>query len=201
MVIFTPLKSFFYYGFGQWFECLKGLLGRLWVGTVIIKHYSILKGKSCLQFWGGDAVSKEIHFVTGFSKMMVLCALRWFPFSCETRLEWTPANIYITETKTQLHTVAPVETKPSTAPANPNHNAQNPHRALSAALSGPDCAALRRTVWFCCRVWLFDCTSYSDRKEIMLFSAPESMPALYHVQYLGGSDCEFAELLQNRNKP
>jgi hypothetical protein len=56
VVILTPSKSFFYYGFGgpnvkakMVFECLKGILWHLWVRTLIIKHYSILTWRSCLQ--------------------------------------------------------------------------------------------------------------------------------------------------------
>jgi hypothetical protein len=52
----------------------------------------------------------------------------------------------------------------------------SPHRALSGALSGPDSAALRRTVWSCRRVLLFDCGSYSNKKENRLLSLPEYVP-------------------------
>jgi len=55
-------------------------------------------------------------------------------------------------------------------------NTPPPNRPLSGDLSGPDSAALRTTVWFCRRVWLFDYGSYSNRKERSVFSVPESMP-------------------------
>lgn len=48
----------------------------------------------------------------------------------------------------------------------------HPHRALSGAISGPDSAALRRTMWFCRRVWPFDCGSCWNRKENSFFSVP-----------------------------
>ncbi len=50
------------------------------------------------------------------------------------------------------------------------------HLALSGALSGPDNVGLWRTVWFCCRVWLFDRGSYLNRKEIIIVSTLECMP-------------------------
>jgi hypothetical protein len=57
-------------------------------------------------------------------------------------------------------------------------DAKYTHRALSGALSGPDSAALRRTLSFCCRVWLFDYGNYSNTKKSSLFSFPKSMPAI-----------------------
>jgi len=54
-----------------------------------------------------------------------------------------------------------------------------PHLALSGALSGPDSAALRRTVWFCCRVWLFDYERYSNKKKyIYILFSPQSVPVV-----------------------
>jgi hypothetical protein len=48
----------------------------------------------------------------------------------------------------------------------------NTNQGLSGALSGPDSSVLRRrTVWFCRRVWLLDCRSYSNKKE-SIFSVP-----------------------------
>jgi hypothetical protein len=66
------------------------------------------------------------------------------------------------------------------------------HLALSGALSGPDNAGLWRTVWFCCRVWLFDCGSYLNRKEFIIVSTLECMPMDITIVYsLEGSDFEF----------
>jgi hypothetical protein len=53
-----------------------------------------------------------------------------------------------------------------------------PHRALSGALAGPDSAALRLTMWFCRRVWLFGCGSYLNRKEMKHFITCELMPVV-----------------------
>ncbi len=49
-----------------------------------------------------------------------------------------------------------------------NYPPPPPQRALSGALSG------LTTVWFCCRVWLFNQGSYFYRKEIIPHSAPGS---------------------------
>jgi hypothetical protein len=43
---------------------------------------------------------------------------------------------------------------------------------------GPDSAALRRIALFCRRIWLLDCRSYLNRKQIIHSSAPESMPVV-----------------------
>jgi hypothetical protein len=68
------------------------------------------------------------------------------------------------------------------------------HRALSSALSGPDSAALRRTVWFCRRVWLCDCKSYLNRKEIIIpLGAWIYAGGWYCVLYLRGTDSELAK--------
>jgi len=56
-------------------------------------------------------------------------------------------------------------------------------RALSGALSRPDRSALRRTVWFCCRVWYFDSGSYWNRKESMCFYMLKSMPVVSAMFY------------------
>jgi len=58
-----------------------------------------------------------------------------------------------------------------------------PHRALSGALSRPDSAAVRRTVWFFCRVWPFDWWSYWNKKEIKLYAAPEHVPVVSTIFY------------------
>jgi hypothetical protein len=75
-------------------------------------------------------------------------------------------------------------------------NTPAPHPALSSALSGPECAALRRTVWFCRRVWLFDCRSYLNRKEIVLSRWYESIPQWLHILNLTGSHFVSANLEQ-----
>jgi hypothetical protein len=53
------------------FECLNGLPWRLWVGTVIIKHYSILTKRSCLQFCGGDALTSTQHWLKTSNSNMI----------------------------------------------------------------------------------------------------------------------------------
>ncbi len=50
-----------------------------------------------------------------------------------------------------------------------------PHRTLFNALSRPNNVALRRTVWFCHKVWLFDYWSFSNRKKFGFPLAPEFM--------------------------
>jgi hypothetical protein len=52
------------------FECLKGVLLPLWVGTVIIKQYSILKQRICLQFWGW-----EMEFLFSYQQHLVITHL------------------------------------------------------------------------------------------------------------------------------
>ncbi len=74
----------------------------------------------------------------------------------------------------------------------------SPNRALSSALFGPDSAALRRTVWFCCRVSIFDCRSYLNRKEIRILYVLESMSVdstslcfgRFHIEFAGRQQAE-----------
>jgi hypothetical protein len=74
-----------------------------------------------------------------------------------------------------------------------------PNRILRRP-SRPDSADLRRTVWFCRRVWLLDCWSYSNRKEITFSIEPESMPVFSTMfQCLGGRDLGSALPPQNKN--
>ncbi len=93
---------------------------------------------------------------------------------------------------------APLSTAPFTRNAKYSPPHPSPNRALSSALSGPDSAALRRTVWFCCRVSIFDCPSYLNRKEIRILYVLESMSVdstslcfgRFHIEFAGRQQAE-----------
>ncbi len=57
--------------------------------------------------------------------------------------------------------------------------AKYPPSSTGRRPSGPNNAALRRTVWFGRRVWFFDCKS----KSTILLSAPESIPVFWSLFY------------------
>jgi hypothetical protein len=61
------------------FECLKGILWRLWVGTVIIKHYSILTLRSCLKFYGGNTLRELKRGRKGHMKTLMQGFGPWTP--------------------------------------------------------------------------------------------------------------------------
>jgi hypothetical protein len=66
-------------------------------------------------------------------------------------------------------------------------DAKYTHRALSGALSGPDSAALRRTLWFCCRVWLFDCRKLFKYKEKLTLFIREIYASHSYYVHVEGS--------------
>jgi hypothetical protein len=83
--------------------------------------------------------------------------------------------------------------EPATTPAHAKN--PTPNRALSGALSGRENAALWRPVWFCCRVSLFYCGSYLNRKQIISEFMPMdgTMFYVWEVQtsnFLGRSNTE-----------